>query len=75
MSKLLRFSMARAADPQGMRTVGIITKCDALEAGDEEGVCIFDLVNKKNNYVLTSYDRLFALLRIWLNGCTMAGSP
>ncbi|PYH75340.1 P-loop containing nucleoside triphosphate hydrolase protein [Aspergillus uvarum CBS 121591] len=32
------FSMARAADPEGIRTVGIITKCDALEAGDEEGV-------------------------------------
>jgi hypothetical protein len=30
--------MARAADPQGARTVGIITKCDALEPGDEEGV-------------------------------------
>ncbi|KAK9604807.1 hypothetical protein V6Z93_002758 [Aspergillus fumigatus] len=32
------FSMARAADPQGSRTVGIITKCDALEPGDEDGV-------------------------------------
>ncbi|KAF4207309.1 hypothetical protein CNMCM8927_003583 [Aspergillus lentulus] len=32
------FSMARAADPQGARTVGIITKCDALEPGDEDGV-------------------------------------
>ncbi|KAI9045152.1 dynamin family protein [Aspergillus affinis] len=32
------FSMARAADPQGARTVGIITKCDTLEQGDEEGV-------------------------------------
>ncbi|KAH8425299.1 uncharacterized protein LDX57_003056 [Aspergillus melleus] len=30
--------MARAADPQGARTVGIITKCDTLERGDEEGV-------------------------------------
>lgn len=27
--------MARAADPAGARTVGIITKCDALEPGDE----------------------------------------
>ncbi|KAI8935610.1 hypothetical protein NX059_008173 [Plenodomus lindquistii] len=32
------FSMARVADPAGKRTVGIITKCDALQAGDEEGV-------------------------------------
>jgi hypothetical protein len=30
--------MARAADPAGVRTVGIITKCDALQEGDEEGV-------------------------------------
>ncbi|RHZ49646.1 dynamin-like protein [Aspergillus thermomutatus] len=29
------FSMAQAADPAGARTVGIITKCDALEPGDE----------------------------------------
>ncbi|KAL4994952.1 P-loop containing nucleoside triphosphate hydrolase protein [Aspergillus recurvatus] len=35
---IILFCMARAADPQGIRTVGIITKCDALEAGDEEGV-------------------------------------
>ncbi|KAJ5350323.1 hypothetical protein N7541_008050 [Penicillium brevicompactum] len=32
------FSMARAADPAGKRTVGIITKCDALQEGDEDGV-------------------------------------
>ncbi|KAJ6016561.1 hypothetical protein N7540_011152 [Penicillium herquei] len=32
------FSMARAADPAGKRTVGIITKCDALQKGDEAGV-------------------------------------
>ncbi|KAJ5940454.1 hypothetical protein N7516_000622 [Penicillium verrucosum] len=32
------FSMARAADSAGKRTVGIITKCDALQAGDEAGV-------------------------------------
>ncbi|KAL6233526.1 hypothetical protein BDW75DRAFT_241925 [Aspergillus navahoensis] len=32
------FSMARAADPAGQRTVGIITKCDAVEKGDEAGV-------------------------------------
>lgn len=30
--------MARAADPAGKRTVGIITKCDAVEEGDEAGV-------------------------------------
>ncbi|GIJ86341.1 hypothetical protein Asppvi_005228 [Aspergillus pseudoviridinutans] len=32
------FSMALAADPAGVRTVGIITKCDALEPGDEDRV-------------------------------------
>ncbi|KAL7808711.1 P-loop containing nucleoside triphosphate hydrolase protein [Trichoderma gracile] len=32
------FKMARAADPAGIRTVGIITKCDALQPGDEQGV-------------------------------------
>ncbi|KAL4995133.1 P-loop containing nucleoside triphosphate hydrolase protein [Aspergillus recurvatus] len=32
------FSMARAADPAGQRTVGIITKCDAVQKGDEAGV-------------------------------------
>jgi hypothetical protein len=32
--------MARAADPAGKRTVGIITKCDALQPGDEQGVCV-----------------------------------
>lgn len=32
------FRMARAADPAGVRTVGIITKCDALQEGDEPGV-------------------------------------
>ncbi|KFY50419.1 hypothetical protein V495_00273 [Pseudogymnoascus sp. VKM F-4514 (FW-929)] len=31
------FRMARAADPAGVRTVGIITKCDALQEGDEPG--------------------------------------
>ncbi|CAG8424117.1 unnamed protein product [Penicillium salamii] len=35
---IILFSMARAADPAGKRTVGIITKCDALQAGDEAGV-------------------------------------
>jgi hypothetical protein len=30
--------MARAADPAGKRKVGIITKCDALQPGDEQGV-------------------------------------
>ncbi|KAL4814658.1 P-loop containing nucleoside triphosphate hydrolase protein [Aspergillus spinulosporus] len=32
------FAMERAADPAGKRTVGIITKCDAVEEGDEAGV-------------------------------------
>ncbi|KAM3551913.1 hypothetical protein ARSEF4850_007638 [Beauveria asiatica] len=30
------FKMARAADPAGIRTVGIMTKCDALQPGDEQ---------------------------------------
>ncbi|KAF3935284.1 Dynamin [Dactylella cylindrospora] len=29
------FDMARTADPEGKRTVGIITKCDAIQEGDE----------------------------------------
>lgn len=32
------FSMARGADRQGLRTVGIITKCDALQTDNEQGV-------------------------------------
>lgn len=38
--------MARAADPAGKRTVGIITKCDALQAGDEAGVSFSHTVLK-----------------------------
>lgn len=30
--------MAKAADPEGKRTVGIITKCDAVSKGDEQSV-------------------------------------
>ena len=33
------FRMAKAADVEGKRTVGIITKCDALQPGDEQFVC------------------------------------
>ncbi|KAF3106852.1 hypothetical protein TWF569_002421 [Orbilia oligospora] len=32
------FRMAREVDPEGRRTVGIITKCDAVQPGDENGV-------------------------------------
>lgn len=32
------FRMARTADPKGTRTVGIITKCDALQQEDEKMV-------------------------------------
>lgn len=32
------FELARRADPEGDRTVGVITKCDALQHGDEESV-------------------------------------
>ena len=30
------FNLAREADPEGLRTVGVITKCDAVQEGDEE---------------------------------------
>ena len=33
-----RYSMARDADAAGKRTVGIITKCDVVQEGDEVGV-------------------------------------
>ncbi|KAL2394004.1 hypothetical protein ABEF93_001977 [Exophiala dermatitidis] len=32
------FKMARGVDPRGDRTVGIITKCDVVQTGDEPGV-------------------------------------
>jgi hypothetical protein len=35
IAERFRFSMAQAADPAGVRTVGVVTKCDALEPGDE----------------------------------------
>lgn len=34
------FRMAKAADPNGSRTVGVVTKCDALQPGEELGVSI-----------------------------------
>lgn len=42
------FRMAQAADPEGNRTVGVITKCDALQAGEEAGVSIDRTPRKKN---------------------------
>ena len=47
------FRMARAADPKGRRTVGIITKCDALQQGDENMVstqfnlCVYALLTRQ----------------------------
>ena len=38
--------MARAADPAGKRTVGIITKCDAVQSGDEQAVRTYDQQRK-----------------------------
>lgn len=35
------FRMARAADPKGRRTVGILTKCDAVQQGDERMVSYY----------------------------------
>ncbi|KAL9090190.1 MAG: hypothetical protein Q9159_002089 [Coniocarpon cinnabarinum] len=32
------FQLARQADPNGQRTVGIVTKCDAVASGDEQSV-------------------------------------
>jgi len=32
------FRIAKAADEEGIRTVGIMTKCDALQKGDEPAV-------------------------------------
>ena len=40
------FKLARTADPDGHRTVGIITKCDALQVGDEAGVSSIFFVSK-----------------------------
>lgn len=34
------FRMAKATDPSGSRTVGVVTKCDALQSGEELGVSI-----------------------------------
>lgn len=34
------FRMAKTADPMGSRTVGVVTKCDALQPGEELGVSI-----------------------------------
>ncbi|KAL3453173.1 P-loop containing nucleoside triphosphate hydrolase protein [Aspergillus insuetus] len=43
------FSMARAVDPMGKRTLGIITKCDAVEKGDEAGVMLRIAKNQVEN--------------------------
>ncbi|RPA93734.1 P-loop containing nucleoside triphosphate hydrolase protein [Choiromyces venosus 120613-1] len=42
------FRMARAADPTGSRTVGVVTKCDALQVG-EEGSILRILQNEVEN--------------------------
>lgn len=54
------FRMARAADTAGKRTVGIITKCDALQTGDEQMVC--DRILKTGRTFLT-LDRSLILLK------------
>jgi hypothetical protein len=43
------FRMARAADPKGTRTVGIITKCDALQQGDE------NMVSRRYSAIMISF--------------------
>jgi hypothetical protein len=40
------FRMARVADPAGIRTVGIITKCDAVQTGDEQNVRPLSLLHR-----------------------------
>jgi hypothetical protein len=55
--------MARAADPAGKRTVGIITKCDALQTGDEQGV---STITGDQRFSLMP-DRFFALPKMRLN--------
>lgn len=40
------FKMVRAADPAGIRTVGVITKCDALQPGDEQNVSHYEPANR-----------------------------
>ena len=41
------FKMARTADPRGDRTVGIITKCDVVQTGDEASVRRLSTVLKR----------------------------
>lgn len=41
------FSLARQADPEGKRTIGVLTKADTVEAGEENG-WISVLRNEKN---------------------------
>ncbi len=40
------FRIAKAADKEGLRTVGIMTKCDALQKGDEPSVCASSQLKK-----------------------------
>lgn len=37
------FRIAKAADRDGHRTIGIMTKLDALQRGDEPAVCLFSV--------------------------------
>lgn len=32
------FTIAKKFDPQGLRTVGVMTHCDAVQSGDESEV-------------------------------------
>lgn len=42
------FRIAKAADKEGIRTVGIMTKCDALQKGDEPAV--ISVPSDRGNY-------------------------
>lgn len=68
------FKMARGVDPRGDRTVGIITKCDVVQSGDEAGVGVYAKDLPKTTLELKSTVRLFALRRIALRTCSMGGS-
>lgn len=39
------FELAKAVDPQGLRTLGVLTKCDAIQPGDEKRVGALGLFN------------------------------
>jgi len=43
------FELARGVDPEGLRTLGVLTKCDAIQPGDEKRVCDLRSTNLLSN--------------------------